>query len=440
MNKRGARITLQDKHEIQNLMKRRKTDPEIGEILDKSVHTVRKWRRRIEKVGLAGKCLKPGRPRKGALSTYPKKLRNWILHLRETHPGWGPQTILIELQRDCVWSKQDLPSRSRIAAFLKEAGLTRHYLKASDIVQPELKRPTIAHEEWELDAQVGVRVDGLGKVSFIHVLDKASRLKIESTPLQRVRKPNKNHYMLALRRAFLHWGLPARISFDRDTVFYDNTYPSPFPTMIHRWLIALGIEVVFTRRRRPTDHAQIEGSHRTMTAQAIQGQTWQSIESLWKELDDRRDVLNQFMPCKALDGKSPFEAYPDADFSGRPYRLEDEIALLSTKRLFEYLSQGTWFRFSHQGAMSLGGQYYWISVDVKKKSLKICFNKKIGYFEVRPENSEELFYVRPKGMSKHDLMSDLSFLNQLPSYQLPLPLLTNDRSLNQLALMLTGTN
>src|SRR5260221_3922121 len=50
-------------------------------------------------------------------------------------------------------------------------------------------------------------------------------------------------------------GLPRRITFDHGTVFYDTTSPSPFPTRLHLWLLALGIDVCFTRKRCPTDHA-----------------------------------------------------------------------------------------------------------------------------------------------------------------------------------------
>jgi hypothetical protein len=60
-------------------------------------------------------------------------------------------------------------------------------------------------------------------------------------------------YQLVLRRAFLATGLPRQISFDRGAVFFDNTTTSPFPTRLHLWLLALGVEVSFTRIRRPTD-------------------------------------------------------------------------------------------------------------------------------------------------------------------------------------------
>jgi hypothetical protein len=51
--------------------------------------------------------------------------------------------------------------------------------------------------------------------------------------------------------------LPRQISFDRGTVFFDNTTTSPFPTRLHLWLLSLGVEVSFTRVRRPTDHAHL---------------------------------------------------------------------------------------------------------------------------------------------------------------------------------------
>jgi hypothetical protein len=105
-----------------------------------------------------------------------------------------------------------------------------------------------------------------------------------------------------LRRAFLSSGLPRRISLDHRTVFYDNTSPSPFPTTLHLWLLALGIDVCFTRKRCPTDHAKIERTHQTMTLQALLGQYWPGQAALWTGLDARRTMLNQYIPSAVLQG------------------------------------------------------------------------------------------------------------------------------------------
>ena len=45
------------------------------------------------------------------------------------------------------------------------------------------------------------------------------------------------------------------LTLDHGTVFYDNTTPSPYPTRLHLWLLALGMQVRFTRKRCPTDGA-----------------------------------------------------------------------------------------------------------------------------------------------------------------------------------------
>ncbi len=150
-----------------------------------------------------------------------------------------------------------------------------------------------------------MRVDGVGKVSLISIVDAVSRLKAESYPSLETTNPALSDYQLSLRRAFLTYGLPETLTLDHGTVFYDNTTPSPFPTRLHLWLLALGIQVRFTRKRCPTDHAIIERTHQTMTAQALLGQTYTSHTDLWASLDERREVLNHHLPSRALSHKPP---------------------------------------------------------------------------------------------------------------------------------------
>ena len=109
-----------------------------------------------------------------------------------------------------------------------------------------------------MDAQGIMRVEGVGKVSLINIVDVVSRLKTESYPSLETTNPALADYQLSLRRAFLTYGLPEALTLDHGTVFYDNTTPSPFPTRLHLWLLALGVQVRFTRKRCPTDHAIIE--------------------------------------------------------------------------------------------------------------------------------------------------------------------------------------
>jgi hypothetical protein len=183
-----------------------------------------------------------------------------------------------------------------------------------------------------------MRVEGVGKVSLISIVDVVSRLKAESYPGLETTNPALPDYQLTLRRAFLTYGLPQTLTLDHGTVFSDNTTPSPFPTRLHLWLLALGVQVRFTRKRCPTDHAIIERTHQTMTAQALLGQTYPSHSALWAGLDERREVLNHHLPSRTLARKAPVEAYPQAlherhDHTGlngkRSYCLSSKCAAIS---------------------------------------------------------------------------------------------------------------
>jgi transposase InsO family protein len=274
-------------------------DPEIARALGCSVWTVRKWRRISQKHGRMGLTSSYGRPRTGPLGTMSPQVRATILTLRHTHPGWGPDTILTELRLDPCWRDQPLPSRSRIAALLKHAKLTRRYERQSDLPKPTPVPNGTPHDQWELDAQGAMQVAGVGRVSLITIIDVVSRLKVESYPCLDTTNPPLEAYQLMVRRAFLTTGLPRHISFDHGTVFYDNTSRSPFPTRLHLWLLALGVEGSFTRKRCPTDHAKIERTHQTMTLQALLGQTWSDPTALWAGLDARRAAQSTYSQSRA---------------------------------------------------------------------------------------------------------------------------------------------
>jgi hypothetical protein len=389
MARHGQWTTFQERLEMNERAAVGWSDRAIASLLGCSLWTVRKWRRRGQRQGRTALTPRLGRAAKGPLSTINPVLRQTIYQLRVAHPGWGPDTILATLRADPVWRHHPLPSRARIAAFLKHAGLTRRYQRHS-MLPPIPSEPLRApHDEWELDAQGAMKVDGTGLVSLITILDVVSRLKVESYPCSGKTKPAWADYQLALRRAFLTYGLPQRITLDRDTVFFDNTTPSPFPTRLHLWLVALGVAVSFTRPRQPTDHARIERTHQTMTRQALLGQTWLNQPTLWAGLDERRMVLNQYLPTRVLNGQAPLEVYPTATHSGRPYRPEWEAELLDLERVYGYLAQGRWFRRTNShGEFQIATQSYYVGYQFRRRTIEITFDPTDLVFSCRPEGSD----------------------------------------------------
>jgi len=439
MHRIGQKTTFQERVTIGKQAATGRTDTQIAAKLDCSVWTVRKWRRIFAHQGRAGFTRQIGRPVIGPLGTVSPDLQTAIRLLRETHPGWGPDTILIALRSDATWEKQALPSRSRVAAFLKHAGLTRRYQKHAELPQPPHQEPEAAHQEWQMDAQGVLHVDGIGNVSLINVIDVASRLKVESCPRVNTSKPAAADYYVTLRRAFLTYGLPLRLSLDHDTVFFDNTTPSPFPTRLHLWLLALGIEVVFTRVRRPTDHASIERTHQTMTNQALVGQSWPNQHTLWTGLDERRAVLNHSLPIRALHQQAPLQAYPQAIFSGRAYRPEWEERLLDLDRVYQYLAQGRWFRRNDHGALHLGTYDYRFGYRYHKQTMEITFDPVQAAFVCQPEGALEPMVVPARGLTKADLMGDLAWMLALPAYQLAFPFSLEEQRHLALIDCLSGT-
>jgi transposase InsO family protein len=409
MTRRGQRTSFQERLEITERAEAGQSDPDIAAAIGCSVWTVRKWRRIGQRHGRSGLTSQMGRPPTGPLSTFSSALRDAILQLRRAHPGWGPDTVLAELHVDERWQETPLPSRSRIAAFLKAAKLTRRYQRHTELPEPERQFESTPHHDWELDAQGSMEVDGVGNVSLITIIDVVSRLKVESYPCLDTTNPPLEAYQLMLRRAFLTTGLPRRISFDHGTVFYDNTSPSPFPTRLHLWLLALGVEVCFTRKRCPTDHAKIERTHQTMTLQALLGQHWPDQTALWAGLDARRAMLNQHIPSRVLQGQAPLQAYPEAAHSGRSYRPEWEEEMLDVQRVFQYLANCRWFRrVKSNGRIAIGGYEYYLSTALRGRTIELHFDPIQGCLIGQPEGIDTTITIAPQGLSKTELFGELA--------------------------------
>jgi hypothetical protein len=291
-----------------------------------------------------------------------------------------------------------------------------------------------------MDAQGVVKVSGLGSVSIINIVDLFSRVKVDSLPCLNTSHPSTQDYQLVLRRAFVNYGLPERLSLDHDSVFYDNASPSPFPSMIHLWLIALGIDVRFIEESPPAEHSVIERNHQTVAQQAFMGQTFTDATALQVSLLGRLDFLNTRFPSRTLAGQAPLVAHPEARHSGRPYRLEWEEAMLDMQHVYKYLAQARWFRrTSSVGQFSLGAHRYGLGKDFANRTLEITFDAQTQELKCLSEDGQQETHLPIQGLTKSNLMGQLSPLVSQPVYQLPLPLSESTWREMVLASDLTGT-
>jgi hypothetical protein len=422
MGRHGKATQLQERMEIVERSATGASDAGMAEVVGWSRWTERKWRRKGQAQGRSGLASRLGRPASGALSSFDPRIAQAVKALRAAQPGWGPTTLKLELGKDPHLTTLRLPSRSRIAAFLREAGLTRPYAYHTELEQPAPQSVTDPHEEWEMDAQGVQIVAGVGAVSVINIVDRYSRLRIARWGCVGRSKAGTEEYQLACRCGFLRYGLPRRISLDHDTVFYDSNTPSPFPLRFHLWLLALGIEVRFITQAPPAEHAVIERSHTLLTQQALR-QTFTTAAQMQAVLDERCAFLNTEYPSRTWHGQAPLVAHPQAQQSPRSYTPETESATLDLQRIYAYLARHHWFRqVSAQGQFTLGGERYGLGCAWAEQPIEITFDAAMAEFVCTSADGQRSQRVTSKGLTKADLMGELPPWDNLPAYQRRLPI------------------
>ena len=450
--------SLQDRETIHQLARAGVSDPAIARQIGWTLATVRKWRRRAQRgSGPFPDLSSPlGRPPSGALGSFPETLVLTLREWRHAHPGWGPATLLAELERlrgelpgDPLFA-HGLPSAPSLARWLRAEGLTRTYQRHGSLPTPPPSEVGAPHQQWELDARGHEQVPGVGVVSLIQVNDAFSRARLLSYPCllgdrRASRRPGTLDYQLLLREAFTFWGLPDRLKVDHEHVFFDNASVSPFPTRLHLWLGALGVELTFGRKGHPTDQGMTERSHQLWDQQVLQGARFPSWEALKAALDERRTFLNEWLPCSSVGGVPPLVACPQARLPRREYRPEWEEALLDLPRVEAYLAQGhlaqgQWFRrVSCVGTVSLGNQVYGIGSARAGQGLEVRFDLLSRQLLFRTAQGEEVRRHSVQGLSGRELMGEMGPLVGLRNFQLALPFSPEEWRIGQLCQALADT-
>jgi len=430
MRHKGQTTTLEERVTIAERVHAGQSSREIADALGRPLSTVRKWRQRYQREGRMGLSSQMGRPAAGALAKTSAEMKDALLELRENHPGWGAQTLRLEIAKDVRFAGLTIPSRARIAAYLKEQKKVRKYERHQDLPEPKAQPVQRPHQEWEMDAQGVTTVAGLGKVSFINLLDVYSHVSIDSHACLNASHPKSQEYRRVLRRAFVRYGLPEQVSLDHDSAFYDNKSASPFPSVIHLWLIGLGVQVRFIHKRPPLEHSRIERHHQTIARQAFGGQTFADVTALQRSLQARMLFLNQEYPTSALNGQSPFQTFPQARHSSRLYCPDAEEQILDMQRIYDYLHSGRWFRqVSSVGTFSLGGYGYNATTHFAEHTLEITFDGATRKLICLPEKSATSFQLDVQGLSKSALMGNVLTLPGYTPYQLALPFAYPDTTL-----------
>jgi hypothetical protein len=225
-----------------------------------------------------------------------------------------------------------------------------------------------------------------------------------------------------IRLAFCEFGLPHKLQVDHAGVFFENNSKSPFPTRFHLWLIGLGIDLIFSRKARPTDQSIVERSHQTLSQQLHSNVKFQSLLELHAFCDQRRSRLNLNIPSKSTQNKPPLSAHPKARFSGNYYQPQLEQSIIKLQRIHSYLQQGMWIRKVNKNkTLFLGNQWYYIKQAKAPSKMLIKFDPQSLSLLFHDDKERLIYEEQIKGITIESIMGNALFEASLPGTQLKLP-------------------
>ncbi|HXI55262.1 MAG TPA: IS481 family transposase [Polyangia bacterium] len=236
----------------------------------------------------------------------------------------GPQTILHHLA-----SRFDkTPSRVTIWRILKRQGLVTpqpHKRPRASFVRFEAQLP---NELWQTDATEWHLADS-GKVEILNLIDDHSRLCLASVAFRTVKAADA---VQTFYSAVEEWGPPARFLSDNAAVFSGRSRRGR--VALESELDRLGIQCVHSTPYHPQTCGKVERFHQTLKLFLAKQAAAQSLAHLQVQLDAFRTIYNRHRPHRALDGRTPLQAFnarlkaspslaqPQVDYRVRRDRLD----------------------------------------------------------------------------------------------------------------------
>jgi transposase-like protein len=380
---------------------------EVAEETGWSFDCIRFWWRRYRDGGR--KALDPPDERKqrgGPMSTFPKVIRFAFLRIKKEHPGWGADVARPRVAKRLDRPEEEMPSVSTIErhwAKFKDRLYRRHHKRHPPSKRSKGPKPKEPHERWQADFKVKVKVEGVGKVDVFNIRDDFSPVKIGSF-VYASNEWDDRQIQEALRQAFTHWGLCDRFQTDRETRLV-NTGAHPFPSRFTLWLAGLGITHEFAGSAQENGCA--ERFHRTWDGRVPEGQSFKSLDHLQQVSDEELDWMNRRLPSRgrACNGRSPLEAYPEAENARRPYSPEKELEIFSLKGVYRYLAdQHWWRRVSQVGQISLGGHRHSVGTPYARQDVRVTFDADAAEFVVEDAQQVEIKRLKPKGLTVEQIV------------------------------------
>lgn len=428
----SKRTTPQQRRVFYESHLRGETYAEIAERLAVSLECVRYWCRRQRDGGMCHTTY--SRQPAGLLGRFDPKVRYWILRLRLEHPRWGPNRIRARLAKLPSLHGLTLPSEAEIGRYLHQWPRFRRRRRSKPVVERP-HQPTEVHQRWQIDFKLGIPLANGQQVNLHTIRDPVGEacmgacLFLAGRVGHRPPAVTASQVRAVLRTSFARWGtLPDEVQTDGEAVLMGRLHET-FPSPCTLWLRGLGIAQLRIRPGKPTDNAEVERCHRTVTDYGIVGQEDLDVAPLQQALDQAVYELTFELPSRAegCQGRPPIVAHPELLQPRRPFQPEHELALFDLQRVDAYLATFTWERLvGKTGQITLGGRHerYTVGRAYKGQQVLVRFDPADRHFVFYPVDAPDQEIGRRP--ARHLGVSDLTGLEVWPTglgpQQLALPL------------------
>jgi transposase InsO family protein len=280
--------------------------------------TVHGWLRRYAARGLSGLVDQSSKPQSCPHQMDPT-VEARVVAMRREHPGWGPRTIRVWLEREGV---VPVPGRTSI-----ERCLVRHGLVTPEARKPrrgDYKRWERARvmELWQMDIVGGVRIVDGSEAKIVSGIDDHARFVISAHVVARATaRPVCDALALAMRRH----GVPDQVLTDNGKVFTARFGPGLGPVLFDRICRENGIKHLLTARRSPTTTGKIERWHKTLRREFLDGKTFASLDDAQAQLDAWVEFYNHQRPHQSLGEPVPWDRFRLA--GGPAVAVSDQAAV-----------------------------------------------------------------------------------------------------------------
>ena len=297
------------------------TQKELAAWIDRSVGWVKKWVKRFPEAPPGDGSVLLGKPR-GRVTPYPQtdhEVQEHVIAIRDAPAENlkrvpGPKAILYYLARDPALQERTAPLPRSTRTIWKILHQHGRIASPSRREHQPMTRPE-PMKAWQIDFKDASTVPAAPVGKQQHVVEILNVVDMGTSLVVAAQVHDNFHAQTALEAMaqILHQhGLPASITFDRDTRWVGSASGRDFPSAFVRFLLCLGIQPIICPPHRPDLNAFVERYHRSLKQECLLVTRPHSLEEV-REVNAAFVLhYNQERPNQALTcgNRPPRVAFP----------------------------------------------------------------------------------------------------------------------------------